>query len=334
VLLAAAACTAAPTALHTAAANGDTAVVREWIAKKRNLDVTYDDPRSQIEGNYARTLEVTPLMTAAHFGRREVVQLLVEAGANLYAESHWPGAEHRRNAFDYAVEAQQLEVARDLWSKGEPARQGVRLPEHIGALCKYGCERQSPDMARFLLGIAPDASTAGAEFGTAICRVALAPGGLDFLGKQLARVPRSGLHCVAYGPLAALPLQKRLEVASWLLEHGADPNDRSLAWTPLTGAAMTQQVEMVKLLLARGADPNIRSIHGLTAIGHVADSCARGDNNPGRAPQLAMVEFLAGVSDENVYASAEERSKADLLRRCCAEEKAADQQRICAVFGL
>ncbi len=326
-----------PGPLHKAAARGDIAFVKDWIAKRRNLDVTYDEPLRGVEGNYARTFGVTPLMVAAHFGQLEVVKLLVEASADIYAESHWPDGEHRRNAFDYAVEQRQLEVARYLWSQGDGARLGARVPEHLSGACSPRCDenlRSQTDFALFLIGIAPNAAADPMRIGDAFCRIALTAGGMEFLGKHLERVPRSSLHCVAYGLYDALPLEQRLGVATWLLDHGADPNDRAAPLTPLIRAATSHQLEMVKLLLARGGDPNARSASGLTAIGQVANSCARGQNNPHRVSQVAMVEYLAGVSDKDVYASPDARAKLGSLAKCCAEEQAPEQRRICAIFGF
>jgi len=338
VLAIATATAAAMGPLHEAAAKGDTQFVRDWITKKRNLDVTYDDPVRPVEGNYARTLGVTALMVAAHFGQLDVAKRLVEAGADLYVESHWPDGAHRRNAFDYAVEGKQLEVARYLWSKGGGMRLGARLPKHMCGACSPRCDerlRSQTDMALFLVGIAPDEAVLGKDIGNAVCRLALMPGGIEFLEKHLARVPRSSLHCVAYGLYDGLPIAQRSAVASWLLDHGADPNDRSARWTPLMGAAFSHDMDMVKLLLARGGDLNVRGAGGETAISLAADSCAHGANNPHLLRQVAMVEYLAGAgSDKNVYASAEARSKLGLLPRCCAQPESAEQRRICAVFGL
>lgn len=91
--------------LHRAAATGDIEAVKAWIAGGRNLDATYDEPSTTLEGNYARQQGVTALIIAAGMGRIEIARLLVEGGANLYAESRWRDGSNTRNAFDHAAEA-------------------------------------------------------------------------------------------------------------------------------------------------------------------------------------------------------------------------------------
>ena len=58
-------------------------------------------------------------------------------------------------------------------------------------------------------------------------------------------------------PMSAAAQDKRLEVARFLLEKGADVNHQSHLGgnTPLMEAAKSGNVEMAKLLLEQGADP-------------------------------------------------------------------------------
>jgi ankyrin repeat protein len=50
----------------------------------------------------------------------------------------------------------------------------------------------------------------------------------------------------------------KLEIAQWILDHGADVNARrDIGFTPLQYAASRGRVEIVKLLLKKNADPNI-----------------------------------------------------------------------------
>lgn len=44
--------------LHEVTATGNAEFVQSWIAKKRNLDATYDEPSAGIERNYAPAREI------------------------------------------------------------------------------------------------------------------------------------------------------------------------------------------------------------------------------------------------------------------------------------
>lgn len=161
-------------ALHEAAATGDTEAVKTWIAKKRNLDRTYDEPSHGIEGNYARTYDMTALMVAAQRGHFEVVKLLVEGGANLYAESHWRDGSNRRNAFDYAVATGKLALVEYLWTRSD----GVHFAAHLGAYISQTCQQYCDDrfgadahsnVALFLIGITRDDAMLGKGISEAAC---------------------------------------------------------------------------------------------------------------------------------------------------------------------
>ncbi len=328
--------------LHEAAAFGNTAFVKDWIAKKRNLDVTYDEPTRGIEGNYARARGITALMTAARTGQLEVVKLLVEAGANLYAESTWPGGEHPRNAFDYAVEAGRVEVADHLWTRSDGVRFASRLPRQIAASCSQRCDDKFGTDARsnpalFLIGITRDEAVLGQGIGEALCYAQRPFEVLAFLEKHLPRFPKNTLHCISYQTMGQhRPSQERIAIASFLLQHGADPNDLfNNYFTPLMGAAAALDLEMVKLLLERGADANVRNSQGLTAISAAANSCTYGGEpavlEPRQKAQLAVVEHLARAGAK-LDASG---SGPALLRNCCARKpQTSTQRRICEVFGL
>ncbi|KAI1770806.1 ankyrin repeat-containing domain protein [Hypoxylon cercidicola] len=88
-------------------------------------------------------------------------------------------------------------------------------------------------------------------------------------GASICREDGSG-----YFPLLAV------DTVNWLLDHDADPNQKSKAEsesllyneTPLTALCDVmydkdpQSAELVKLLLERGADPNLRARTGLTPL--------------------------------------------------------------------
>jgi ankyrin repeat protein len=338
-------CASAMTPLHEAALSGNTEVVKEWIAKKRNLDPTWDEPSRGLEGNYARLKGLTPLMMAARAGQLEIARLLVDGGANVYAEANTQLPGEPRTAFDFAVEGNHVAVAEYIWSKSDRTRLGRRLAQQIAASCSRLCNEKAggdehTNMALFLIGVARDRPALGKGIGEAACYAARPLELLAFVEKRVDRIPGGALHCMAFQTQSRQrPAAERLAVVTWLLDHGADPNDRSSAWTPLMGAATAHDVEMVKLLLARGANPNLVNADGLTPIGAAADSCVNVPSADTASAQLeaqsAMVQFLAGVSDRAVYASPAARSKLGLLAKCCAREvQAPAQRRICEPFGL
>lgn len=107
--------------LHEAALTGNIEVVKSWISEKRNLDKEYNDTGSGLENNSARVRGLTALMVAAQAGQPEVAKLLIDGGANVYAESRWANGSNPLNAFDYAVENGNVAVAAYLWDKSDKA---------------------------------------------------------------------------------------------------------------------------------------------------------------------------------------------------------------------
>ena len=345
VALLAAGCSDAMPPLHEAAFTGNTEVIKAAIAAGRNLDAKWDEPRRGVEGNYARRIGLTPLMMAARTGQLEAARLLVDGGANLYAQVNTQLRGEPRTAFDLAVEGDHTAVAEYLWSKSDGVQFSTHLADQIGGSCSRHCNDQGGDdahtnMALFLIGVARDQVALGEGIGKAACYAERPVELLEFVARHLARIPSPALHCMAFQvPGISRPLEDRVAVVSWLLAHGADPNDRSFPWTPLMGAAAAHDLTMVKLLIAGGADPNLRNAEGLTPIGATADSCVQlptADTfNAALNEQRAMVEFLATISDRAVYASPAARSKLKLLGKCCVTPpQTPSQRRICEIFGI
>ena len=333
--------------LHQAAATGDAEFVKTWIAKKRNLDRTYDEPSHGIEGNYARTNGITALMVAAQTGHIEIVKLLVEGGANLYAESHLRDGSNPRSAFDYAVATGKIAVVKYLWTKSD----GVRFAAHLGAQISESCRQYCDDkfggdthsnLALFLIGVTRDDAVLGKGISEAACFSQTPLKLLAFLEKNAVRFPKNTLHCAAYQYTVRnqKSLQQRIDIASFFLDHGADPNDLGYYFTPLMGAAAAPDLEMVKFLIARGGNPNVQNPEGLTAIGAAASTCIHGANpaqlEPMQQPRLVMIEYLVRAgSDPKIYASGRVRAQLRILTDCCSEKhQTATQRRICEVFGL
>jgi Ankyrin repeats (3 copies)/Ankyrin repeats (many copies) len=351
MIAAMAGCDAAMGPLHRAAITGDAEFVRSWIAQKRSLDVTFDEPSRGLEGNYARARGVTALMMAARAGQLEIVKLLVEGGANLYAESQWRDGSHPRNAFDYAVEhavdrSGRPDVVEYLWSRSDGARFAARLDEQIAAACRRTCNEQYGGDARsnlglFLISVASDRQR-GKGMSDAACYAQRPVELLTFLDTRVAAFPKNTLHCAAYVSTVrgVRSVEERIAIVSFFLDRGADLEHFDVGHTPLTGAAAAHDLEMVKLLLARGANANGRNASGMTAIASAANICIYGGTaaqlEPGQTAQLAVIEYLVRAgADSTVYASASERARAQILTSCCSRQPhSGAQRRICEIFNL
>jgi hypothetical protein len=351
VVTATAGCDTAMGPLHRAALTGDAEFVRSWIAQKRSLDVTFDEPSRGLEGNYARARGVTALMLAARAGQLEIVKLLVEGGANLYAESQLRDGSRPRNAFDYAVEhavdqSGRLEAVEYLWSRSDGTRFAARLDEQIAAACRRTCNEQVGGDARsnlglFLISVASDRQR-GKGMSDAACYAQRPLELLTFLDKRVAPFPKNTLHCAAYVSTVrgVRSSEERIAIVSFFLDRGADLEHFDVGHTPLTGAAAAHDIDMVKHLLARGANPNGRNASGMTAIGSAANICISGGAaaqlEPGQTAQLAVIEYLArGGADANVYASPSARTQVQILTSCCTRQPhSGAQRRICEMFNL
>lgn len=346
-------CDAGMEQLHKAAITGNAEVVKSWISQKRNLDVTYDEPESGLEGNYSRARGITALMVAARAGHLEIAKLLVEGGANLYLQSHWRDGSNPRSAFDYAVEYATarpggIEMVKYLWNRSDRVRFASRLDEQIFAICTRTCNEKhggnaDTNLALFLIGIAPD-SPRGRGISQAACYSQQPIELLGFLEKRGVRFPKNTLHCAAFvEPVRGLRTPaERIAIVSFFLDHGADLEDPGQSYTALMGAASTHDLEMVKFLLARGANPNTLNNGGVTAIGLAANICTTGTSamqarvEARQRPQLAVIEhLLQSGADTRLYATERARSQMDVLVRCCGRQPHTGlQRRICEVFGL
>jgi uncharacterized protein len=93
--------------------------------------------------------------------------------------------------------------------------------------------------------------------------------------RELVERDRAQANAVSpdgYSPLGLAAFFRRLDVAAYLLERGADPRpaSRQGGFTPLHSAVATDaaaaDLELVRRLLDAGADPNARSASGGTPL--------------------------------------------------------------------
>jgi ankyrin repeat protein len=72
-------------------------------------------------------------------------------------------------------------------------------------------------------------------------------------------------------PLYTAVLYKNIEIARLLIEHGANVNPKTLCkedngWTPLHSAVYFEEFDIAELLLDHGADPSIQDDEGKTPL--------------------------------------------------------------------
>ena len=231
------------TPLHYAALYGINDIVK-FLIVERSQDVNargFDN-------------DETPLHAASRCGHADVVQLLLEHGANANAPDD-------RNCTPLLLASYggHVEVARVLLKHGVDME--VRDRNDWNPLEKASAERHV-DLVRVLLEYGADANTKDMNNQISLYRAR---------GEEIARLllkhgadANSPDNC-GQTPLHLLSYLGRLEAARVLLEHGVDQNARnSNNETPLHLASSKGEVDVVRLLLRYGADIHARDEKGRT----------------------------------------------------------------------
>jgi len=212
-----------PTACHT----GDIERVRELLRQ----DPSLANKLGEYEGYYLGA--GAPLSNAAAVGRMDIVQLLLDHGAdpNLPEEQIAP----KGKALYSAVSNGHYEIAKLLLERGAFPNPPV---ESSGDALWWSQERR-PDkrMEQLLLsyGARPTTGNTGEEW------------------------PTRALNWLRISPLHEAARKGDVPEAKKLLEAGADltARDEHLRSTPLAWAAKFGQLEMVKFLLRQGAPKSL-----------------------------------------------------------------------------
>ncbi|WP_167772893.1 ankyrin repeat domain-containing protein [Ramlibacter humi] len=337
-----ASCGVKPGPLHNAAIAGDIEFVRSWIRSGRPVDVDSSEYRHHIEHGFSYMVGVRPLMLASGMGHLDVMKALVDAGADIYAESVMnPGDCDgcRSNAFDYAVYAGQVEAARYLWSISDGKRLGKRLEQQLALACMEKCrdgaaQDETTNLALFLASIASDQA-----LGRAIGQVGARDGGsaqLEFLRAHRVRFPPNTLHPIATEPtfrMSPAQFKDHLQRAELLLRLGGDPNNPYGArqTTPLMLAAGEQNLDLVKLFVSHGANVDQRGPGGESAVSWAVSSCP--SNRRDQKEELDMVNFLVNAGARPTVPARTERF---LRETCCAPEQRNSEYlgEICRKLGV
>ena len=223
--------------------------------------------KSGANPNTAIATGETPLMTCAKTGNADAVRLLVEYGASVNAKEPaqsqtalmWAAAERHPNVVSVLVAAHA-----DLKAHSKEGFTPIHFAARVGDL----------ESVKLLLAAGVDVNiltqTGQAQTGDNNEPVTIG----------LTRAARPGA-ATGYTPLLVATLRAQVDVALYLLDHGADPNIDAAGFTPLHWASTTWEgyaanpvygfedpmsgipdrqakLRLVKALLAHGAKVNAR----------------------------------------------------------------------------
>lgn len=234
------------TPLLLASINGSTPMV------ERLLNAGADPNTAMPEGD-------TVLMTAARTGNADVVRALVARGADVNVRESWKG----QTALMWAAAANNAAAVQALVDGGADVQARTRF-KPIPLTSTGGFGRRSERN-----------SDATKQAGFTALHFAVRAGAADAVGVLL----RSGATVRdttsdGTGVLVLAIASTHFELASWLLEQGADPNAAAQGWTPLHQIAYTRRpntgvnnpglvsrdpldsLTLARRLIARGANPN------------------------------------------------------------------------------
>lgn len=221
---------------------------------------------------------ISPLAVAASEGYLNIIELLLESGANLsssdnYQPLHVAAEEghldivkffiskgvdvdqrdfHQRTALSYAAEERQTIIAQFLIENG--ADISLRDEEGHSAL-DYAAEENAGEIVELLLNTPIGRKMIRKNVDALI--QASDEGALSVVRKLIengANVNASNRDALT--PLMAAAAEGEYETVSYLLDVGADieATSSSLDWTPLLLAAKEGESSVVRLLLEKGAD--------------------------------------------------------------------------------
>jgi ankyrin repeat protein len=237
---------------------------------------------------------LTPLIYAAVISSREIVEMLLHAGADPHPRD-WNGA----SALNYASDEVIFEmISRAMFPdlSTRDARAWQWLNDYDGGPSIAGLDTSSP-LIRAIRGLSGAAAP---------------PPPMPAPPRRPStRIVRTYLE---YQERAERAIQGRLSI---LLRLGADPNLRSadgeFDWPPLAHALATDNFRAAALLLRNGADPNLRWCAQLVVV-----------NYKYRVTREPACEESNGITALMFSAAADDRNSVDVLLQYKADRSLKD----------
>ena len=202
--------------------------------------------RAGADPNIALRLGETPLMTAARTGRVDAVELLLSGAADPNAREQSRG----QTALMWAVSQGHHGVVRMLLTHGADVSARSHARPMLVNAGEDGLTRLSDDYRGLIR-----------EMQGGFTPLLFAARRDDVTSAQI--LLEAGAHVDETTPMGATALvlathSGRWAMASFLLDHGAEPNADGGGYTALHAAILRHNADFVDRLLASGADPNLR----------------------------------------------------------------------------
>jgi len=237
--------------LHRAVMRNDAPRVAKLLAQGEDVNARM---RAEL---IPETWGATPLHLAARRDRTEIVEALLQAGADKNAADDLGFTPLHAALADRADDAAQALIRADVCVRSDTrdGRDGYAL-ENCGQPLRTALERANFTTVRMLLNAGADLQFDVGEDATAYVN------GPDRLPKLQLLVERgfSVEGESSWGrPLQLAAQCNDTESISFLLDHGANIEARGgeYAFTPLLAAAYVGSNDSIKLLLKRGANPKV-----------------------------------------------------------------------------